>query len=571
MMARSRSSWVLAAAGLVFMLTTSVRAATIVVTSVDGPGEGFNDPTPVAPVGGNPGTTLGAQRLNAFQAAANIWGSLLTSTVTIQVSAAFDPLPCTATDATLGQAAPHGYARDFANAPLPGTWYPAALANALSGVDLDPGNDDIDAQFNSDFGNGCAFPGSFYLGFDANPPGVNDSDLVTVVLHELGHGLGFLTLVDFGTGAKALGFNDTYMVNLEDHSTGVLWPAMSNAQRLTSITDTGDLHWVGANAMALGAFLQAGRDVVSGHIQMFAPSPVQGASSVDHFDTALSPDEVMEPAYTGANHNPGIAVGVLGDIGWGVTAPPSTTATTTTTSTTLPLPAIDGYACDKAGVNTSAGGVKLPKASLPTRTVVDEFGSDTCTIKKEERMCAPLLPALNAAITEVGYQVACPTAFAKTTINMQDGLVPNAPVTLLKRAGLLAPSGMIDLGPVPPAPPQTVPGAPPALVVDHYLCYKAKGPKFKPLLPVSVSDPLFPGGYAGAAIAKLARVCMPVDKAGEDPTAPTHDGHLNCYQMKLVGTKFTKTNVSTNNTNFGPQVMKVTGTAELCLPARRLP
>src|SRR5262245_64609418 len=97
------------------------EAATIVVVNNDGPGEGFNDPTPVAPVGGNPGTTLGAQRLNAFQAAANIWGSLLSTSATITVSAAFDPLPCTATDAVLGQAGPDSFVRDFAGAPLPST------------------------------------------------------------------------------------------------------------------------------------------------------------------------------------------------------------------------------------------------------------------------------------------------------------------------------------------------------------------------------------------------------------------------------------------------------------------
>jgi hypothetical protein len=34
-------------------------AATIVIVNNDGAGEGFNDPTPVAPVGGNPGVTLG--------------------------------------------------------------------------------------------------------------------------------------------------------------------------------------------------------------------------------------------------------------------------------------------------------------------------------------------------------------------------------------------------------------------------------------------------------------------------------------------------------------------------------
>src|SRR5262249_42854062 len=51
-------------------LASSSRAlahATLVVKSKDGDGEGFNDKTPVAPVGGNMGKTLGEQRLNAVQ------------------------------------------------------------------------------------------------------------------------------------------------------------------------------------------------------------------------------------------------------------------------------------------------------------------------------------------------------------------------------------------------------------------------------------------------------------------------------------------------------------------------
>src|SRR6476660_4377994 len=79
-------------------------AATITIINNNAAGVGFNDPTPVAPVGGNPGTTLGQQRLNAFQAAANIWGATLNSTVTINILATFEPLTCTATGATLGSA-----------------------------------------------------------------------------------------------------------------------------------------------------------------------------------------------------------------------------------------------------------------------------------------------------------------------------------------------------------------------------------------------------------------------------------------------------------------------------------
>src|SRR5262249_22715097 len=44
--------------------------AQFVIVNTNAPGVGFNDPTPVAPVGGNTGTTLGQQRLNSFQYAA---------------------------------------------------------------------------------------------------------------------------------------------------------------------------------------------------------------------------------------------------------------------------------------------------------------------------------------------------------------------------------------------------------------------------------------------------------------------------------------------------------------------
>ena len=43
-------------------------AATFTIVNLDeGTGSGLDDPTPATPVGGNMGTTLGAQRLNAFQ------------------------------------------------------------------------------------------------------------------------------------------------------------------------------------------------------------------------------------------------------------------------------------------------------------------------------------------------------------------------------------------------------------------------------------------------------------------------------------------------------------------------
>ena len=75
-----RVRWLLPALVLVCAAAT-VQAATITIVNGDGPGEGFNDPTPVAPVGGNTGTTLGEQRQIVFEAAATIWGAALPSDV----------------------------------------------------------------------------------------------------------------------------------------------------------------------------------------------------------------------------------------------------------------------------------------------------------------------------------------------------------------------------------------------------------------------------------------------------------------------------------------------------------
>ena len=116
---------------------------------MDGWGEGFNDLTPTSPIGGNTGTTLGRQRLNAFNFAASIWGQSLSSNAEIRVEARMDPQTCEATTATLGSAGPEAFARSFSGAPVADTWYPIALANALFGSELSPQGNDIGVTFNS--------------------------------------------------------------------------------------------------------------------------------------------------------------------------------------------------------------------------------------------------------------------------------------------------------------------------------------------------------------------------------------------------------------------------------------
>ena len=313
---RARSGMIVLLAsflGMVAVASPIAQAATVTVINNDGAGEGFNDPAPRAPVGGNAGTTLGAQRLIAFQRAADIWGAVLNTAVTIRVNATFDALACNASSAVLGSAGPSSSFRDFSGALLPATWYPIALANALHGSDLDPTAADIDAQFNSAVGTTCAFPRSWYYGLDGNAGG--DIDFVTVLLHELGHGLGFLTFVDLATGAKMFSRNDTFMINLENHGASPAdFPSMTNAQRVAASTNTGNLHWVGAQVRAASGALTAGR--VGDHVRMFAPNPQQPGSSVSHWDTALTPNQLMEPSYTVPLSGPGLELSLFQDIGW---------------------------------------------------------------------------------------------------------------------------------------------------------------------------------------------------------------------------------------------------------------
>jgi hypothetical protein len=242
--------------------------ATIVIVNNNAPGVGFNDPTPAAPLGGNPGTTVGQQRLIAFQYAANIWGSILDSPVTIYIQSAFSPLACTATAATLGSAGAIQVFGNFPNAEIQNTWYHVALANKLAGADLAPGPngtsaDDIIALFNSNLGNpGCLTGTGWYYGLDTNHG--SNIDLVTVLLHEFGHGLGFSGFFNKSTGALLAGFPDVYGQYTRDTTINKQWPAMTNAERAASTLDTNHVIWTGINVTAaVPQVLQLGTPLVT--------------------------------------------------------------------------------------------------------------------------------------------------------------------------------------------------------------------------------------------------------------------------------------------------------------------
>lgn len=221
----------------------------IVIKNLDSPGEGFNALTPAAPVGGNSGTTVGQQRLNVFQHAADIWGLILMNPDTIYVNANFDSLTCTPTSAVLGSAGPKYLDRDDPAYPFAGTWYHIALGEKLAGTRFVTGGDgEINARFNSELDGdpNCLGGNTWYYGFDGNEG--SQVELLPVVLHELAHGLGFSTTTNGASGAFNSGFPGVWDHFLYDSTTGRVWanPAESNANRQANAISGDRLSWSGA-------------------------------------------------------------------------------------------------------------------------------------------------------------------------------------------------------------------------------------------------------------------------------------------------------------------------------------
>lgn len=246
-----------AAVLLTTLLPGAALGAEVIVINGDPPGVGFNDPTPAVPIGGNPGTTVGQQALNVFQRAADRWGANLVSRQPILVLAFFTPLSCTATSATLGAAGAYWY---FANVPkaaggkalAANTWYPAALAEKITNQDIvaDPAEPfELIAFFNSRLGQpGCLTGNGWYYGLDNEQP-TNRIDLLAVVLHEFGHGVGFAAgPTNAGTGVRAAGLPSVWESQMLDLTTGKRWIAMTDAERAASARNNTNLVWAGKKA-----------------------------------------------------------------------------------------------------------------------------------------------------------------------------------------------------------------------------------------------------------------------------------------------------------------------------------
>ena len=318
---------------------TATRVSRINITFVDTPGNAWSP-----------------QAKAAFRAAADVWERAVESRVPIEVEATARNLG----PGVLGGAGPFDFLRNEGatvtredRAPTAAevrddVFEPVALHNARIGRDALPPsagerNPDIEAEFNPN-------AGGLYLGTDARPA-ANQIDFRTVVLHEIGHGLGIagtasveagrasigISGVNGGTGVRSgVSFDQLpYATTAAQAGTGgaplLSLPDGSAALR-TALT--GDqLYWSGQQALT----------AAGGKVRLHAPpqcgeqgpprpcarteSPFVEGSSYSHLDERRyargTPPGLMTP-YLEAGETyvePGqITLGMLADMGWAVPA-----------------------------------------------------------------------------------------------------------------------------------------------------------------------------------------------------------------------------------------------------------
>ena len=257
----------------------------------------------------------------AIEHAAGIWENLLLSDVPIKVLVTWAPIGNT----TLGITFPNGR-RDFAGAPLPQTWYATSLANSITGAELNPGENDIEIYFSSSF--------NWYFGTDGEPAN-GQYDLVSVALHELGHGLGFVGL------SKVVGADGSFgLLQASDFSPLITlfpWPQLDTLpgvfDRYLTHAQNGPLVLMDNPGTALGDAQTSNQIYFNGPLAMaanagvapriYAPSTFALGSSCVHLNESTYPDgnpnELMTPFISSgeANHWPGpLCLAMMQDIGW---------------------------------------------------------------------------------------------------------------------------------------------------------------------------------------------------------------------------------------------------------------
>ncbi|QOX78507.1 hypothetical protein FY034_06045 [Trichlorobacter lovleyi] len=304
-------------------------------------------------------TTWPDEAKTSFETAVSVWSTRVISSVPITIDA------CWATNlatGVLGHAASLSAYQNFTNAPLPNTFYKVALANALAGSKLNVGQSDMYIAYSSTF--------NWYYSADGNTP-ADKIDFITVVAHEVAHGLGFAggMTVSSGTGSYSTIYAyDRFAYNGSSQAllNTTIFPNPSTA--LGTVLTSNNVWFSGTKANIANN---------NTDVKLYAPTTWASGSSYSHLDytTFVNTSNAMmvyAVSYGRAIHDPGVVtIGLLEDLGWTTVATPTYTLAVTKNGTgsgsVTSAPA--GISCGSTCSNSFTQGTSV------TLTAVGDTGS----------------------------------------------------------------------------------------------------------------------------------------------------------------------------------------------------
>ena len=367
-----------------------------------------------------------AEAMPAVNMAADIWAQSLESVVPITILAKWDSL----TPNVLAQSAPSEVLNGFDGAPFADRQYAVALANQFAGTDLRPGEHDMVVTFGEYV--------SWYLGLDGNVPD-NTHDMVTVALHEIAHGLGFLGSANFNGTSGFLGFQGFPSSTISSSKTTTRSPSLTNSAARTDLGDflTSDLlYWNGDFG-------------VEGSVELVAlactvPQRGQPGASFSHLREPSYPagdehsfDDTIVECRRKHSHPGAIALGMMQDMGWDL-PPVLCSILDVTAGTQTPCnPLTNTYSqqleityenAPETG-NLVVNGVDFPILGSPQLVSLSGLNSDALSVDvdvhfSENPDCAWSAPSLFTApspcCTRLRLSAVDPVAKTVTVLNVSD-------------------------------------------------------------------------------------------------------------------------------------------------------
>jgi hypothetical protein len=200
----------------------------------------------------------------AVQAAIDVWSENFSSTVPVNVNVSWGRA---SSYGILAAASAKNNFANFPNAPDKTLYYAAALANALAGKDIDPTNPELEITITSD--------APWYYGTDGKCP-PKSYDLESVILHEMGHGLGFISgnyydqYSGYGRIDQPTPFDAYAQLPDGRRLADMPSPSIETGKALTS-----PLYWSGENAIKANNGIKP---------PLYAPSIYEPGSSISHLD-----------------------------------------------------------------------------------------------------------------------------------------------------------------------------------------------------------------------------------------------------------------------------------------------